>query len=84
MRSSRNRLKKSIDAHYTGGMESFRAFFEKDCGLWKHEDNQLFSPVRMNYDEFNLGHLIDNGLFFDEEKQHSNHFVMYQRLHGFF
>jgi hypothetical protein len=76
--------KKAIENHYTGGLEAFRAFFEKDFGFWKQEDNQLFSLVRMNYDEFNIDHLIDNGLFFDEEKQHSNHFVMYQRHHGFF
>jgi hypothetical protein len=67
MRNSRNRLKKSIDAHYSGDMDAFREWFSKDFGLWKHEDNQLFSPVRMNYDEFNLGHLTETGLAFDIE-----------------
>jgi nucleoside 2-deoxyribosyltransferase len=76
--------KKAVKAHYKGGMDTFRELYEKDIGRMKQEDNQLFSLTRMNCDEFDIGHLMENGLAFDEEKQHSNYFVLQQRYHGFF
>ena len=71
--------KKTIEAKYKGGIEQFKAVFFKDKDTFNQEDNEVFSLSSMNIDEFDIEELIEHGLHFDEEAQHSNDFAIKAR-----
>ena len=74
--------KESIKSKYIGGIEAFRDYYIVNGGEKNQEDNKLFSISRMNPDEFDLQHLIENGLSYVEVDRRSDDFVIVSRYGG--
>ena len=71
-----------IEVKYAGGCEQFRNDWKIDSSSVNDEDDELFTLVAMNVDEFNLDLLLEKGLSFDSEKQRSTDFVAVGRYEG--
>jgi len=67
---------------YKGGIDKFHTWFIENNGIKRQEDNELYSVARMNNCDDVIASLVENGLDFDEEKNHSNDFVCVSRYGG--
>ena len=71
--------KKTIAQKYIGGINHFKVMFFSDANALNQEDDELFSITKMNRDEFDIEHLVLNGLSYSET---SDDFVILTRYGG--
>lgn len=74
--------KETIEKKYHGGCNQFRIDWKIGIREVNQEDDELFSLATMNIDEFDIGKLIERGLDFNQETQHSDDFVAILRYGG--
>ena len=71
--------KKTLEEKYSGGLEAFRNDLKNST---IQEDDELLSLSKMNDDEFDLEHLLSNGISYDEALSSSKDFVIVLRYGG--
>src|SRR6218665_1517737 len=75
--------KRAIEKKYKGGVEQFRIDYYNKENVRRDEDDEVFTLVRMNWDDFDIDRYIKMGFEWNEETESSNDFVIHQRYHGF-
>lgn len=71
--------KKAVIEKYSGGINQFRIDHNIPLSVINQEDDELFLLGQMNADQFDIDHLISNGLSFDAENQKSDDFTIVYR-----
>ena len=71
--------KASIAQKYKGGLTQFKKDFAIDESEINHEDDELISFGRMNFEDLPIDELISRGLDFDKESQYSADFTVVYR-----
>ena len=74
--------KKRLEEKYHGGCQQFRLDWKVEQSAKHQEDDELICLVAMNIDAFDIQKLMDAGLAFDTEQQHSDDFVAISRYGG--
>lgn len=71
--------KAAIAQKYNGGLTQFKKDFPIDESEINHEDDELISFGRMNFEDLPIDELISGGLDFDKESQYSADFTIVYR-----
>ena len=74
--------KRLLDQKYIGGSDQFRLDWNTINSEANQEDDELLSLASMNMDDFEIDKLIERGLEFNSDLQHSNDFVAISRYGG--
>ena len=74
--------KEAIHQKYKGGLSQLKADFSYKDEENGQEDNMLINLRSMNADDHDIEKLMQGGLSFDEENQHSDDFVIRPRYGG--